>query len=352
MFLRKLDSKEARENLELLRSPEDEASFQYKLTKFFLKNGQSRYLYHPPNFIIHAKFFAKENNHRLLVIGPGIGESSLKYVELAQELAEEEFDFMILDHRGQGLSSPPRLNSPANHIEKFESYADDLISLVQDLQSQKNYNTCIFLGQDVGCLIGLSAMLKESHLFDGAIFSAPAFKLNMGMIPETVMLIFLKTLQILRFGKMPFQNKYCRLGKLFENHPTTGCHRRLLLHRYFEKLYPQVRLRPPSVKWFYEVIKSSRKMFGQIKNLRIPILVMQAKRDHLSCPEFQERFSGTVQNSRLIRLKEGHHEIFQEVDFIRGRAVVQVRKFLREIRGIEEQSKPQIETHHSIRKSA
>ena len=351
MFLRKLDSNKPQENPESFHPVKDEASFQYELAKFFLKNGQSRYLYHPP-FIIHAKFFAKENNHRLLVIGPGIGESSLKYVELARELAGEGFDFMVLDHRGQGLSSHPRLNSSANHIEKFESYTDDLISLVKDLQLQKSYNTCIFLGQDVGCLIGLDAMLKEDHLFDGAIFSAPTFKLNMGIIPETIMLIFLKVLQCLGFGERPFQNKYCRLGKLFENNSATGCHRRLLLHRYFEKLYPQVRFHPPSIKWFYEVIKNSRKMFGQIKNLRMPILVMQAGRDRLSCPEFQERFSGTVQNSRLIRLKEGHHEIFQEVDFIRGRAVVQLRKFLREIRGIEEHARPEIKALNPIRKSA
>ncbi len=342
MFLRKANNTESR----------DETSSQYELVKFFLKNGQSRYLYHPPHSIIHAKFFSKETNHRLLVIGPGVGESSFKYVELITELAGEGFDFMVLDHRGQGLSSPPRLNFPANHIEKFESYADDLISLIKDSQSQKSYNTCIFLGQDVGCLIGLDAMLREDRLFDGAIFSAPTFKLNIGTIPEIIMLTFLKILQYLGLGERPFQNQYCRLGKLFKHNSAMGHHRRILQHRYFEKLYPQTRFHPPSVKWFYEVIKNSRKIFGQIKNLRTPILVMQAGRDRLSCPEFQERFSGTVQNSRLIRLKEGHHEIFQEVDSIRGRAVVQVRKFLREIRGIEEYAKPKIRALNPIRKSA
>ncbi len=330
----------------------DEASFRYELAKFFFKNGESHYFYQPPHLVIHAKFFSRDDNHRLLAISPGLGESCLKYVELVRDLAGEEFDIVVLDHRGQGLSSRPNSNASVNHIDKFEDYTEDFAAIVGTFKLRKKYSTCILLGQDVGCLIGLQAILKEGRLFDGAILSSPAFGFHLGMIPEVLALALLKILQWPGLAARPLPGKYCPLIRSFERNQGTTCRRRFSLHRYFEKLYPQVRFRSPSVRWFYQTMKNARQVLTQAKSLKLPILLMQAGEDRLSRRDLQEDFSQAVQNSRLIRLKEGRHEIFQEVDFIRGRALVQVRKFLREIRGPEENLKSPVSPQDLIKKSA
>ncbi len=310
---------------------------QDEWVKFFLKNGQSHYFYQSPGLMVHVKSFLKEKNDRLLVISPGRGESSLKYAELVQELSSEGFDVVVIDHRGQGFSSRMTRNPLIGYIDRFENYTHDLIHIVENFKSEKHYRASVLLAHGMGTIIGLKAILENRNLFDGTILSSPIFKLRIKKVPEFMCLLFLQIVHLLGFGqKSLFYNGFGDIDCSFEDNRVTNCRRRFQTHRHFETAFPQTRLGSPSIKWLYEVMKNARKVFKRAKELRVPILLMQAGRDQFVCHKRQDHFARVVQNSRVIRLKESRHEIFQEVDFIRGRAIVQVRKFLEEIQGQEE----------------
>ena len=58
--------------------------------KFFSNEGESHYYGPSPGIIVHVKSFIRAGNRHLLVISPGLGESSLKYVELAREFLQKK----------------------------------------------------------------------------------------------------------------------------------------------------------------------------------------------------------------------------------------------------------------------
>ena len=231
---------------------------------------------------------------------------------------------IAIDHRGQGFSSRMSKNPLIGHIDKFENYAWDLISIVEDFKAKKKYHSCLLVGQGMGAIVGLKGVLTSKELFNGAILSSPTFRFRMKKIASIFGLPLLKIANLLGLGQSPL------LSKKFTEEETT-CQMRSSAHQYFENLFPQTRLKGPSVRWFCEASDSSRKVMKRARELKIPILLMQAGKDHLTCLKHQNHFVQVLQNGRMVRLKESRHQIFQEVDPIRTRAMVQVTNFLEKV---------------------
>ena len=333
VFLERLNFRKSPSSIETPKSIKDDSFWREGWPKFFLQNGQSHYFYRPQEIMIHVKVFLREENDRLLVISPGRGESSLKYAELVQELSWEGLDIIVIDHRGQGFSSRIIDDPLIGHINKFENYTDDLTYVVENYKKAKNYSACILLGHSMGGLIGLRAILGNPRLFDGVILSGPMLKLKIKRIPDFISLIFLKMAILLGFGRWPLHHYFADREDSFEDNLLTNCQQRFDAHRYCEAIFPQTRLGIPSIKWLYEIVNNGRKVMRRAKELDVPILLMQAGKDQIVCPQHQDHFARKLPNGRVVRLKESRHEIFQEVDFIRSRAMMQVRKFLTEIQG-------------------
>mgnify|MGYP000563105068 CR=1 FL=1 len=64
---------------------------------------------------------------------------------------------------------------------------------------------------------------------------------------------------------------------------------------------------------------------------KCPMLLIQADQDTIVCNEAQNKFAHEVENCRIIRLKECRHEILQESNSIRNRALVQITQFLKNL---------------------
>ncbi|MGB1263860.1 MAG: alpha/beta fold hydrolase, partial [Cognaticolwellia sp.] len=68
-----------------------------------------------------------------IVIVPGRSESYLKYQELVFDLDTHGFDSVIIDHRGQGLSTRLTKNRLQGYVEHFDDYARDLQQLLDKI---------------------------------------------------------------------------------------------------------------------------------------------------------------------------------------------------------------------------
>lgn len=300
--------------------------------RYFWGQGNSHFFYREGLGSIHVRSFIEERNEKLLVLSPGRAEASLKYAELCYELKGSGFDIIVVDHRGQGLSERFFGVDGYGHVERFQNYSNDLIAVVDHFKDKKSYKKTLGLAHSMGGAIALNAQISNKDLFSGLILSSPMLKIVSRKIPEPLAAM---TLNIL--GKSPLNTKPLfkkRESKdqraLFEANLNTGCLQRFSFHRELEKRHPQILIGPPTYGWLREAARLTRSIQKGKKNLDIGILLMQAEEDEIVCNRTQDRFAHEVNNCRLIRLKEARHEVLQERDSIRNRALVQIHKFLKE----------------------
>ena len=298
---------------------------------YFFNESEELIFQRGNNIWVHGRLFSKEKNKNLIVISPGRGESSLKYCELVYELRGKGFDILIIDHRGQGFSSRLIANPLVGYIDSFNDYVDDFNFFLKKVTDKKEYNKRILLAHSMGTIIGLKGILRDQDFFQGAILSSPMLKINTRKFPELFSYVVLKVLGVLGFSQKRLYGKPGDSAMPFVENRVTSSRDRYFLARLFERYYPQTRMGPPSIQWLAEGIKASRDVYKRAKEIKIPMLMLQAGKDKLVMNARQDRFVRKATNTRIVKMPESKHEILQESDAIRNRALVQVNKFLQEI---------------------
>ena len=127
----------------------------------------------------HLKLFSvthmnsEAESHRALVILHGLGEHGGRYFHFPHYLKSEVSSIVCLDHRGHGRSEGLR-----GHIERFDSYADDvalaITRLDEILQKKFGKSEIHLLGHSMGGLIVLRTLFLYTQLpICSATVSAP-----------------------------------------------------------------------------------------------------------------------------------------------------------------------------------
>ena len=299
--------------------------------RYYWNEGQSHFFYRQGIGSVHVRSFVEDRNECLLVVSPGRAESSLKYAELAMELKGSGFDLIILDHRGQGFSERYFGIQSYGHVCNYQAYASDFLEIVRHFKDKKKYRNTLALAHSMGSAIALTGQLLEESLFNGMILSSPMLKVKTGSLPNPLASISVEALCKTFWSKRPVNRKESRdQREAFVNNLNTTCSHRFQFFRELERRHPQVSLGAPTYGWLKEALKMGRFIHKNRKSLAPGILLMQAEQDGLVCNKAQDVFAHEVNHCRLIRLKEARHEVLQERDSIRNRALVQIHKFLKE----------------------
>lgn len=299
--------------------------------RYYWSEGQSHFFYRQGIGSVHARSFIEERNENLLFISPGRAESSLKYAELALELKGSGFDLVVLDHRGQGFSERYFGIQGFGHVCDFNKYSDDFIEIYNHFTEKKNYKNKICLAHSMGSAIALTSQIRGEGLFDGMILSSPMLKVRTGKLPVPLATLSVEALCQTMWQRKPVNRNESRdQREAFVNNLNTTCSHRFQFFRELERRHPQVSLGAPTYGWLKEALRMGRFINKNRQSLGLGILLMQAEQDGLVCNRAQDQFAHEVNNCRLIRLKEARHEILQERDSIRNRALVQIHKFLKE----------------------
>ncbi len=298
---------------------------------YFWNTGFGHFFYREGAGSLHVRSFIEERNKSLLVILPGRGESSLKYAELALELKGQGFDILIIDHRGQGLSERCNGVSDLVHVENFDDYVDDLHFVYDHFNKLKKYQTKHAMAHSMGSAIVLRHIQKQGdQLWDGAILSSPMLKIKSKSIPLFIGAWIIKF--YIAFGKKfrPVWNRQVQDSKrIFEGNSLTHCFHRFSWSRKVEGLHPHIISGAPTMQWLSESILVGRKINKDKSSFKKPMLLIQADEDSIVCNEAQNKFAHEVENCRIIRLKECRHEVLQEKNSVRNRALVQIIQFFK-----------------------
>jgi lysophospholipase len=297
-------------------------------TQDYWTQGRSHFFFRKGYGSLHARYFSESKNKKLLVISPGRGESSLKYAEFLSDCKGSGFDFLVLDHRGQGFSERYSHCLDHGHIENSFDYVSDLKFVVKHFKDLKHYKKCLLLGHSMGAAIGTLAQIEEDSLFQGMILASAMLKIKTRGVPEIIARAALEGAKFLNWDKRPLYRNLTDIRESFEENLRTSSLERFHYHLEVEKRYPQLRMGAPTLGWVSEGIKLTRRIQKQREKLSVPILLMQAEKDALVCSRAQDQFAHEVTNCRIIRLKESRHEVLSENDDIRSRALVQIKKFI------------------------
>lgn len=298
---------------------------------YYWNEGQSHFFYRQGIGSVHVRSFTEDRNKKLLMISPGRAESSLKYAELALELKGSGHDVVILDHRGQGFSERYFGLEGHGHVCHYKSYAEDFLEVVNHFKNKKIYERTLCLAHSMGSAIALTSQIKNSDTFDGMILSSPMLKVQTGKIPKPLATLSVEALGRSFWQRRPVNRKQSRdQREAFVSNLNTTCSHRFDFFRELEKRHPQISLGAPTYGWLKEAMRMGRFINKYRKDLGLGILLIQAEQDALVCNKAQDIFAHEVNNCRLIRLKEARHEVLQERDSIRNRALVQIHKFLKE----------------------
>ncbi|BDR12095.1 alpha/beta fold hydrolase [Vibrio sp. STUT-A11] len=281
--------------------------------------------------IYWCKLTHPEHKKAVLVVNGRI-ESSWKYQELFYDFYRQGYDVYSFDHRGQGLSDRLLEDSDMGHVYDFADYVEDM-DIVIKKHDLGHYDQCFIVAHSMGGAIATRYLQTHpKHHFTGLILSAPMFGINLPWylspiaLPVTQILSAVSTLPRYAPGHQPY------FPKPFENNLLSQSHDR---YRWFRGLYsdmPELQVGGPSTRWVWQGLMAAKQCFLLTRQVKIPVLLIQAGEDRIVSNLAQKRFidklSKTNPNAELVSVEGAHHEILFEADKYRNQALDAIFRFM------------------------
>jgi len=297
----------------------------------FYKNGRFGEFDGVEGLKIRYLCFEKKNTSGALVVLPGKSETYLKYAELFYDLQELPLSLYAMDHRGMGFSErmlPDRLKM---HVQHFSDYLQDFRTFLDTVVKVGEQQHLFVLGHSTGSLI--AALHLESHPeeFQAAVLCSPLFELNVGPAPGFA----LRALALLL--DRPGRHEQYSLGQKdierpsFQNNTISHSYPRWSL--WEQEIIPNteaIQFGGVTNRWIRESLLAGHRAVRGAKQIKVPVLLLQAEQDSFSKAGAQDRFCRRVPLCRKILMRGARHEILIEREDIRAAAIAHIKSFLRE----------------------
>lgn len=302
-------------------------SFESLVRPFFL-NSRSVEMKSFDGVKIHYRHF-KRGFDRLLVIIPGRTEPTDKYAELVYDLRERDFDFLLIDPRGQGHSErliPEDIKK--GYVKNYSDYVRDLKLILDSVK--KNYQAITFLGHSMGGAIGLLYEETYPHSFDKMVLSCPMMQMKTQNLNEAAALASLQLLSWVGRDKAYIPGGGPDgVSPPFESNRVTSSLARFNMARDIDSREPKLVMASATVGWTLEALKMGRKIFKERSSIDFPPMILfQAEHDEFSHDERQQKFCKEKKDCELIFMKDSKHEMLQERDEIRDAVLKKIQDFL------------------------
>ena len=257
-----------------------------------------------------------------VVICHGRTEFIEKYSEVTGELRARGFDVWSMDWRGQGGSGRSLVNSQKGHIDRFETYIDDLEWFIEMIGASGDGNT-VLIGHSMGGHIALRAVLEGRVAADRVILTAPMIDLPMTGLSRAAVAWLCRLMTRTGFGSryVVSQGDY-DLGRVcFDGNVLTSDQRR------FDAIHAAIAGTPGVVMggvtygWLNAVFSSIGKLQRVADTIPsiCPILMCTAMADTIVSVNCQTAISNILPTCKQVRIDGARHEIFHETDAIRSR---------------------------------
>jgi len=253
--------------------------------------------------IFYRHYPAEAENARM-VIAHGLGEHSGRYGNVVERMLSKGISVWVPDHRGHGQSEGKR-----GHILNFVQYLSDL-RLTIDLAraGRPDGMKCYLLGHSMGGLIALNFAQQFPELIDGVIASSPALgvAIEIPLVKKVLGSVMSYLWPEMTMGNELDAAKISHDPKVVRSYESDP-----LVHDRV------------SVRFFTEFMAAMETAVAQASSLKVPTLLQVAGDDHLvnagSAVHFFEKLD--VEDKTLHVYDGGYHEIYNEVDELRGQVL-------------------------------
>ena len=135
----------------------------------------------------------------------GLGAFSSRWDFLAQFFLQNNISSYAIELKGFGETQ-----SPKGHIDSFNIYFRDIISLYDIIKKENKGRKIFLIGESLGALISFLLAAQNPDLFDGLICLSPAFKSRLKFgLNETFKTLFYLIFDSKKQIQMPFDSKMC-----------------------------------------------------------------------------------------------------------------------------------------------
>lgn len=283
--------------------------------------------------IKYAVFFTPEHQKNLVIV-QGRSESYLKYQEISYDFFQQGYNIFLLDHRGQGLSDRMLENPHKGYVSSFDDYAEDLHTFisVHVLPYCEHQQKPYLLAHSMGCAISSLYLAKYAKYIQAAVFLSPMFAIHTGAIPDKVAdgLIYGASLLEKRFAKEAwyFPGQKDHYFKPFEQNRLSHSEVRYQLFRELYQQHEQLKLGGVTIQWLKLAHEIKNKIFSQLTNFKLPLLVLQAGADKIVDNQVQNEFCQRLNElypelspPEPITIEGAWHELLFEQDKYRNKAL-------------------------------
>jgi len=278
---------------------------------------------------LHLLGWTKPENRNLIIISPGRTEAAVKYVEWFYDLKDSGYDIWAVDHRGQGLSGRMLEDTHKGHVEDFEDYVTDFVSIVQHLKSQKKYQKVVVMAHSMGGAIACSSFMKRPGLYDALILSAPMLKLKLKGFPNWIAKMYFWFLCKMGEGHLyALSRGKAETLEPFKGNRVSHDPDRFEFYRRLQHQLPLIQMGGPTNSWVYQSASYTER-YSEDQRLNVPILCFMAgDDDYVVNRKLEKYISAWSDYSQMIKFPKSYHELFMEDDSVRQSILIEIRRFL------------------------
>lgn len=287
------------------------------------------------NIPIHyATYTTNPNATRCLVILPGRSEALEKYAEIVYDLDNGalagEFQYFLMDHRGQGSSGRMLADTEKGHVDSFNNYVLDLKKFMDTVVKDGNCSETLLLAHSLGAGISTKFLQKYPEYFDRAALTSPMLKIQTAPyryeIARTLVVAAMIAGQGKKFG--PGQKGFDPTRNFEANAFTTSPVRYDMAMDIFD-LFPATKLGGVTNQWLNEVMHATVAIRARYNDIKIPLKVFHAGIESYSDKNEMIRLCDKAPHCTRTYLETAKHEVMMDRDVNRDVVISELEKFLK-----------------------
>ena len=305
----------------------------YKINEVVQPIGRAYYFPLENNEKLRVAFWNLDSNKGTIILQSGRTEFIEKYYEVVSEFIERGFAVAMMDWRGQGLSSRKASNKRIGHIDKFETYDQDLVKVVNECFKSNCPEPFVGFGHSMGGCLMTSYFISSESILSKCILCAPMVSVRANAVSRRIVSL-LGVFENFGLGAFPMQkpawddDSGWQEESFLENALTTDEERFRRTFKFLSQ-FPDLGIKGITVGWLKHALKRTNdfKSMDWSSAIKRPLLLLDATNDKLVNSSLNKELLGQSDLTTIVSL-ESQHEIMMEKDEIRKKAWEAIDQFL------------------------
>jgi lysophospholipase len=261
-----------------------------------------------------------------LIFAGGRGDFIEKYLEAFAHWHGRGWHVTAFDWRGQGGSLGVGFG-----FESFDILIDDLAALLADWRG-KTPGPHVAVAHSMGGHLLLRTLIERRPALDAAVLVAPMIAVNSAPTPAWLAPSIANAMCGLGLGPAPMWKTPPAMRRPGGQRQLnlTGSRERYEDEAWWWEREPGWSLGAPSWAWMRAAFRSAASSFTpeKLASVRIPILLLAAKRDRLVSTKAIARAAGALPRAALEIFPDAAHELLRDADPVRLAALARIDAFL------------------------